>query len=360
MGKTVRADGFAITIHQTNSIRMENLLYYPYINIPKNDWAARVLLYYERIGSIVPQRYLYGEFDPYMKELVENRLVEPINPIVVLEHPWDVARPFIDYLRRNEFNIEKRRKASYGHSKSRTGTSSYRGTTKIHADKFDSQVFYELEQAGLAHKLDGEWYLVERTTANELMIYLASVIGHKIQFLPTTDRQQRRFNTVGLKAVSRSLETADNKREVILDELMPFPDQIDLKRLRQFKEEHLGLLKAFKNRVELIVLNRSIKIDTPEFKERVRELTIRKEELTAKMGEKKLGKIIFGTVCGIVGAGIGLATTSSVNGAILGVPGFANAIYTALQIERPEDIFDQSGLKYLALLDKQLRVPKPG
>ncbi len=32
------------------------------------------------------------------------------------------------------------------------------------------------------------------------------------------------------------------------------------------------------------------------------------------------------------------------------VPGLANAVYTALQIEKPEIVQDQLGLKYLALI----------
>ncbi len=40
---------------------------------------------------------------------------------------------------------------------------------------------------------------------------------------------------------------------------------------------------------------------------------------------------------------------------VWGLPGFANAFYLVLQIERAEDIFDQSGMKYLALADKRLR-----
>lgn len=32
---------------------MNNLLYYPYINVPKTDWLIRALLYYDNIASIV-------------------------------------------------------------------------------------------------------------------------------------------------------------------------------------------------------------------------------------------------------------------------------------------------------------------
>jgi hypothetical protein len=35
--------------------------------------------------------------------------------------------------------------------------------------------------------------------------------------------------------------------------------------------------------------------------------------------------------------------------------GLAAAIYSASQIEKAENVFDQSGMKYLALVDKRLR-----
>ncbi len=72
-----------------------------------------------------------------------------------------------------------------------------------------------------------------------------------------------------------------------------------------------------------------------------------------------MGKIFLGTVCGITGATIGLAAANSVGAVVGGLPGFANAVYSALQMEKAEDIFDQSGMKYLALLDKRLRKPLP-
>lgn len=49
---------------------------------------------------------------------------------------------------------------------------------------------------------------------------------------------------------------------------------------------------------------------------------------------------------------LGLAAAATLCAVIGGLPGFANAIYEALQIERSEAIFDQSGMKYLALADK--------
>ena len=52
-----------------------------------------------------------------------------------------------------------------------------------------------------------------------------------------------------------------------------------------------------------------------------------------------------------IAAGIGFMA----NPIIGAIPGFLNAIYSACRIEKPENVIDQTGLKYLALIDKRLR-----
>ncbi len=176
-------------------LHMENLLYYPYINIPRTDWTARTLLYYDKIGSIVPQNYFYEpeKFDPFMREMVSNELVIPINPIETLDRPWEISRPFIEYVNSKEFNIKKRRKSFSKGRFGRINENKFKiQGPKIHVDKFDSEIFYQLEEAGLAKRLDYEWYMVEQKTAKELMNFLASVVANKIDFLPATDTKFER------------------------------------------------------------------------------------------------------------------------------------------------------------------------
>ena len=328
---------------------MNNLLYYPYINIPRTDWTLRTLLYYDNIGSIVPQEYFYNpeqNYDPFMLELVRNQLVTPINPIEVFENPWQVTRPFIQMI---EQNVDRLRKY---HSSFRNGN---RGLihgdkfvgSQIHADKFDENVFYGLQELGLAEKGEGRWYVVEKRTANNLMKFLATIISAKTERLPTTDYIRPFYNR-------SSFHNPNRKRETILTNLIPFPEDINLDKLTRFKEQHSQLLSAFRTRVELIALDPNIVEGTPLFLEHMTELVQRKEELAAKMNESRFNSILYGTVCGLIGAGAGIAAASTSWAVVGALPGFANAVHSALQIERAENVFDQSGLKYLALADKRL------
>jgi hypothetical protein len=345
---------------------MDNLLYYPYINVPRTDWTLRTLIYYNQVGSIVPQSYFYepDKYDRFMRELVQNELVITINPMDVLDRPWEISRPFIDYVNSEEFMIRQRREHF---QRGRTGLIHedkfrFKGP-RIHVDKFDGEIFYQLEQAGLAKRKDYEWYVVEQKTANDLMSFLASVIGGKLNFLPTTDVQVRNVAfTNSSKNVYKTKTKENIRREVILKELIPFPEQIDLMQLKKFKEKHIDLLDRFKNKVELIVLDSKLEEESQLFKETIKDLNYDKEELSAKMNESKFGQLMFGTVCGITGAVIGLAaagTTGALVGSLSALPSFANAIHSAMQIERIENITNQSGMKYLALIDKKIKKASP-
>jgi hypothetical protein len=327
---------------------MNNLLYYPYINLPRTDWTLRTLLYYDNIGSIVPQEYFYnpkGSYDEFMLELVRNQLVTPINPIEVLENPWQVTRPFLELIENNQDALRTSQKRfNQGYS----GNINKFSKTNIHADKFDENIFYGLEQLGLAERTNDRWYTVEKRTANNLMSFLATLISAKTNRLPTTDYIRPSY-------YRQSFNQETLKRETILTNLIPFPEEIDIKRLFKFKEKHSDLLTRFRTRVEIIVLDPNIVEGTPLFHQNLAELLQHKEELTARMNESQFNKILFGTVCGLIGAYQGIATASTTSAIIGGLPGFANAVYSALQIEKAENVFDQSGLKYLALADKRLR-----
>jgi len=341
---------------------MENLLYYPYINIPRTDWSIRTLLYYNQIGSIVPQNYFYEpeRYTPFMLEMVQNELVVPINPFEVLDKPWEISKPFIDYVDSKDFKQKKRRGSFSNGTMSRINENKFNlNGPKIHVDKFDGEIFYQLEQAGLAKRENHEWYIVEQRTAHDLMSFLATVIGRKLDFLPATDLQVKKVPfTNSTKKVYKSQRKENIRREIILRELIPFPEQIDLLQLRRFKDKHLDLLNKFKNKVELIALDPNMEEESQLFKETIKELEFRKEELSAKMNESMFGDLMFGTVCGVSGATIGLAsagTSGALVASLAALPSFLNAIHSALKIEKVVNATDTTGLKYLALVDKKMR-----
>ncbi|CAM1346795.1 kinase [Tenacibaculum insulae] len=336
---------------------MKNLLYYPYINVPKTDWTNRTLLYYDTISCIVPTRFNEQpeRYENHMRDLIRENLVIPVSPMEVLNNPWDIVKPFIDYVESKEFNLKRRRKKFQNGKTGRIHSDKFNTKgPQIHIEKFDREVFYRLEQAGLAEKNGEEWYNIEKATANELMAYISTIISEKLDCQPMSDKMGRYYPYSKISRKDfKELKIRQTKRRIILDDLIPFPEEIDFTKLRRFKENHSDLLEGFRNRVELLVLDQNLEIESDLFNEKVKELILRKNELSAKMNESQFGKIFFGSICGAASAIIGFATGFG----ILGTPAFANAIHSALQYESPEKVFDQTGLKYMALLDKRLRIP---
>jgi hypothetical protein len=331
---------------------MENLLYYPYINLPKSDWSSRLLLYYDTIGSIVPQEFFYSpedNYDPFMLDLVRNELVIPINPIQVLNNPWEISRPLLEYFDSPEF---LRKVKLFLNRRNGRQIENRIYSARIHSEKFDEMIFYELVNRRLAIKGEGRWFYVPPFVANVLMAFLTTVISQKLELQPTSDimlRNRFSFRQVNYK------KDLERKREIILKGLIPFPKEVDLGKLRTFKDKHIDLLKAFKNKVELIALDDHYQEGTQLFNEKLSELMIQRNELSAKMKENKIGNIFFGTICGVLGGIIGFAAASTTGAVIFGLPGLFNAIHSALKIENPNSILDQTGMKYLALIDKQFK-----
>jgi hypothetical protein len=190
--------------------------------------------------------------------------------------------------------------------------------------------------------------MVEKTTAAYLMKYLTLILSKKLKMTPATDRYKKKLELQNSRLQRK-------KRDIILDRLIPFPREIHLDKVLNFKEKNKKDLRIFRNKIEQLVLDDSVQIDTELFNSRIEEMSLRRDELAEKMKQSKFSQIIFGTVCGIAGAATGLTTAETVGAIVGGLPGFANAVYAGLQIEKAEKSFDQSGMKYLALIDKRLR-----
>lgn len=340
----------------------DNLLYFPYINLPKTDWTLRTLLYYDKVGAIVPSDFFYEperNYEPFMLDLVKKELVIPINPVDHLEHPFELNKPFLDFVNSRDFQIEIRREAFNYQLNPIHGPIISRqlyeeSPARVSGQKFNDELIRSLVELGLAKHSNKEWYFMEIFTANYLMAYLATTLAEKLKMLATTDTEfSYLFRQVG-RNQNESYQK-NWKRENILKELIPMPVEINLTKVQNFKDKNLTHLKRFQNLVEQIALN-PIYDDDKLLDEKIKELMFEKEQLTVKMNETNFGSIFFGTACGIFGAFQGLAQANTESAFWGSIPGFASAIYSALKIQKAEATFDQTGLKYLSLLDKRVRV----
>lgn len=308
------------------------------------------MIYYDQVGSIVPRTYFespQSNYDPFMLELIKNELVVPVDPMATLDRPYQTLEPFFDWLMKKKRAEKARKRFNQGQRGLIHGDKFQKA--RVHSDKFYGGIFTELKELGLAQKSQNGWYDVESQTAAMLMKFLASVVGGKVDMLPATDKVK-----IDLRKMQKD-QSLEAKRQNILDEIIPFPERIELNRLRGFKDKHQDLLKTFKRRIESIVLNPDMEVGSMLYNNELKTLKGQKEELVERMNESQFANITFGTVCGLFGAYHGLTSAGTTTEAVLGaLPGFAATIHAALKIETPEKVRDQTGLKYLALLDRRI------
>jgi len=332
-----------------------NLLYFPYINLPKSEWTILSLIYYDTVSSIVPDEYFHNpeeNYEPYMLELIRENLVIPLNPMHALENPYALVEPFINFVDRPNYNIQQKcKRFKKEHS---TINASKVTPSTINGQKFNSQLLFLLEDRGLARRSNGYWYEVESFTAGYLMSYLSNILAKKLDLLPATDGQLR----PGLSRIYHNYRignTIDNRREKVLNGVIPYPLELNLSKLIRLKDKYGSLLLHFKNVVEQIALDS--RYDNEQLlNEKIIELNFHKDEISARISENRYGPIVYGTVFGLAGAVYGYAQTNSWAGAIGGFPGFANAVYSALKIEDPINEYDKTGMKYLSIIESKGRL----
>ena len=334
-----------------------NVLYFPYMRAPENDWFARVLLYWDKVGFILPEEYIEKpqRLGEYTVELMSEDLIKPISPGEYIRKIPNFSEPFLEMLKQNPEILKRQWRAIADHQ-----------TFRIHMEKFTPVAFY-LEDLGLAKISKYPWYEVESLTADLYMAYLASALGkcEDLNMTPITDE------TPNLSVFLKSPEEKNDSKSIIdqlrvsvLDNTLPAPQERPKpKALAEFKENNFELLKDFRLYIEEALSDiafienpqqRQIKIDL--FQQR---LNLEKEKIAAKMKEQHWSKLTFGTCAGLMAAAIPALKASvggNVSEALIAAPGLISAIYLAYKgrKDRQEEILS-SPLAYVVMAQKKLK-----
>lgn len=318
----------------------DDLLYFPYINMPQSNWTAISILYWDSVGAIIPNLYKDhpNRLERNMRELVENELVRQVFPYEYVYQIPNFDQAFIELTEALDFDLKTRQRA-FGQGI----------TSLLHVQKFSDRLLNELVEKRLAQRVNWEWYMVEQYTARMFMTYLATVISKADGLTPATDSTR---NMDMRLSTSRFPYYRLATRNQFINDLIPYPVIANPLELRHFKDRHGGQLKTFRNRLEQIIVEVTA-IHEKEPRQRLyhlklQEINQQREEIYARLVESRLGKITFGTVFGLIAAGIGLHAGDP----LLGSFGFGNAVYSAFQGYNRRDILNND-FAYLALIDRK-------
>jgi hypothetical protein len=319
-----------------------NLLYYPYIDIPNNNWTIKSLLYWDKVGIIVPPDFIEDpkQFKKTTIDLLQTDLIKQISPYGYTYGDRKFERGFIKLLDSPSFELEKKQEYF------RNGK-----VSRIHYQKFGEELMEVLVRYRIATKFDYNWYHVESKTANLVMSYLAFYIGKKGDFLPSTDDVKNLDISLNQKG---SILRTNKIRQNLLEDLMPYPLNADLTSLRKFKDKHHAELKSFRILLEQTAFEISI-YKSSEKQKIIQDLKIveiqdKKEKILKDLNQSKFKQIAFGTIFGVTGSVIGFAQGNS----MLGAFSLINGLWSASQG------YDNSSnlakdFSYLALVDKNFK-----
>jgi len=322
----------------------DNLLYFPYINIPKNNWTIKSLLYWDNVGVIVPPDFAENpnQFDKKTRDLLKTDLIQQIFPYDYTLKVKKFDKGFLKLINQPEFNLTERQEDF------RKGK-----TSKIHVQKFGEEILDKLVELKIAIRLpvDRQWYDIESRTARLIMLYLATVIGKSGNFTPATDKLKNldlSINQNGTALRRNSL------RQNILDDLIPYPINPDLTELRRFKDKYHEELKSFRILIEQYTLTiesfKKKKIQE-EFKLlKIAEINDKRDKILSDLNESRFGQITFGTIFSLIGAAMGFAQGNSP----LGIFSLLNAVHSAFQGYDDSAILSRD-YSYLALVDKNFK-----
>jgi len=312
----------------------DNILYFPYIEVPQSSWFTRVLLYWDEVGSIVPSEYQRqrARLGSYMQELVETGLVKEVVPAEYHSAVPEFRSAFLELIDRSSY-LEKRRGIALRRHE----------TIRIHIEKMiGNGLTADLVERGLARPVRYPWWEVETITANLFMGYLASVLGKldELRMCPITDNIDALsvFSRTPQRILSRR-SLAEQLRMNVIADILPSPERVvPIKELLNFKRRHSSLLTNFRRQIEAFLIDLSAIPQVEQRDERVQmfkdQANQQIDEIISRMSERQWPRIVLGEVCSIVAAaipGISAVATGNASIALAALPGLISATYLAFR-----------------------------
>lgn len=258
------------------------ILYYPTISIPTGPWLRQALLYWDEIGSIVPQR---GDsalipYTPDIEYLRAEGEFRPFNPEALIRQPegWRESQAFEKEFRSAVTSASFQRLLAPKHQR--------QFVSHIHKDKVSDKLFDFLEQNGLARKKNSKWCLFEEKTALLYMAMLAKYLADiDIQAtVPGTDRREYERLIYDAPVRLEGFVCLDTR----FSNALPIPrDDVPISDILAFKRKRRAELLNFRELVDRF----QCQLLQAKHKREIKEIPVRFKESIEK-GVNNLGTLL--------------------------------------------------------------------
>lgn len=295
-------------------LNMQAVLYYPFINVPESAWLTRALLYWDSVGTIVPESYIGDgstDLSPFTYDLVREGLLLQVLP---QDAGHEFSSRFDNYMSALSRRDLKRRRKSFLEPG---------GARRIHLDKWlmYGSGLYDLKRQGLARDHSRRWIEVEAHTADEFMAALAATlctpgmswqqrpdhITETPQWVPITDQPESMQALMA--GVQPSVLTSSpyehrllghgrilDTRDALMEVLLPVPEEsMSIDALLQFRMKHGSLLPRFRRYLEAQVDELNAQTDLGAGQRRIdrlaEEVDERVEQVSAYLAESGVRRV---------------------------------------------------------------------
>jgi hypothetical protein len=277
---------------------MDSALYFPYIRVPETPWFMHIILYWDRVATIAPDRFhARDQLTPFMNDLWAADRLELLSAHEASMSVRRLQGPFLESARARLEDLRRQPIEEW---------------TRLHFEKGSYRLFSELERMGLAKRSHYEWVEVESSIAGNYMGMLARTVASSRGWYPVTDTPL----TIGGPGDSaRGAERLDWLRHASIVGALPVPSRVvPLSELLEFKEKHEDDLRrlrvALNNRLTACALIEDAEFRAARLGDVMSEIQDEVEALSAKMKERRWPGVALDGAGVVSVAGLAMASAA--------------------------------------------------
>jgi hypothetical protein len=309
------------------------VLYFPHMEVPADAWFSQVLLYWDRVGTIVAKSMAQEVLQSHWSgDLVAADLLKLVE---------------VDYTVYDSTPLGGEAFLNWVRADLRAARARFRGgeTSRLFVQKTGRDIAGELVGLGVAddpvETYEGDhWLEVDTVTADAFMLYLAVYLGSLewVQMTPITDGKGLALDARLAQSVGR--ETAADRvglERFLIENLLPAPSApIPVREIVAFKENHGAEQRAFRDLVlDAAIQLREVK-DPADRREQTRATVLRmqdqRDQLAARMRERRWPRIVFGGLVPFVGAVAGVLTGGATATLVASGAGLTTGAYSLAEM----------------------------